>query len=60
MAGVRLAELNGIPPTGRTGKAVGGVSTACFAGGRLLEAWTTWHVHGLLAQLGIVPSAAAA
>jgi len=56
--GTHLGELAGIPPTGRTGDAVGGVSIARFAGGKLQSVWTMWDVHGLLTQLGVVPAAA--
>jgi steroid delta-isomerase-like uncharacterized protein len=54
--GTQLGELAGIPPTGRTGEAVGGVSIARFSDGKLQSAWTMWDVHGLLVQLGVVPA----
>ena len=56
--GTHLGDLAGIPATGRTGDAVGGVSIARFAGGKLQSVWTMWDVHGLLTQLGVVPAAA--
>jgi flavin reductase (DIM6/NTAB) family NADH-FMN oxidoreductase RutF/predicted ester cyclase len=43
-----------VPPTGRR-VAVSGITISRIRDGRIVEDWTSWNKHGLLATLGIIP-----
>jgi predicted ester cyclase len=46
-------ESNGIAPTGKQ-FAITGVTTARFAGGKIVEGFVNWDALGLMQQLGVV------
>lgn len=52
--GTNTGELMGMPPTGRE-VTVEGMTFARVAGGRVVEARTTWDTLALMQQLGAVP-----
>ena len=56
--GTHTGELAGIGPTGKD-VTVSGLTISRFAGGKIVEQWTTWDTLGMLVQLGVVPSSAA-
>lgn len=53
--GTHVAELNGIPATGRTIR-VDAISIHRMADGRIAETWEVWDTLGFLQQLGVVPA----
>ena len=53
--GTHTAELNGIPPTGRSIR-VAAVHLFRLEGGRIAEQWCVWDALGMLQQLGVVPA----
>jgi steroid delta-isomerase-like uncharacterized protein len=57
--GTHSGEISGIAPTGKD-VTVTGVTISRFAGGKVVEEWTTWDTLGLLVQLGVVPAPARA
>lgn len=52
--GTHVAELNGIPPTGKSVR-VDAISIHRVTGGKIAETWEVWDTLGLLQQLGVVP-----
>ena len=53
--GEHVAELNGIPPTGKKIE----VSALCIhrmKGGKIAETWEVWDTLGFLQQLGVIPA----
>jgi steroid delta-isomerase-like uncharacterized protein len=56
--GTHTGEIAGIGPTGKD-VTVSGLTISRFAGGKIVEQWTTWDTLGMLVQLGVVPSSAA-
>lgn len=52
--GTHQGELFGIPPTGRQATWTG-MTFYRFAGGKIVEAWWSKDMLGLLIQLGVVP-----
>ena len=56
--GTHSGEISGIGPTGKD-VTVSGLTISRFAGGKIVEQWTTWDTLGMLVQLGVVPSSAA-
>jgi steroid delta-isomerase-like uncharacterized protein len=48
-------EFQGIAPTGKQGQ-VTGIDVDRFAGGRVVECWSSMDELGLLQQLGVVPA----
>jgi steroid delta-isomerase-like uncharacterized protein len=57
--GTHTAEIAGIAPTGKD-VTVSGLTISRFAGGKVVEEWTTWDTLGLLVQLGAIPEPARA
>jgi steroid delta-isomerase-like uncharacterized protein len=55
--GEHVAELNGIPPTGKKIE-VSAISIHRMAGGKIAETWEVWDTLGFLQQLGVVPAMA--
>ena len=55
---MHTGEIAGIGPTGKD-VTVSGLTISRFAGGKIVEQWTTWDTLGMLVQLGVVPSSAA-
>lgn len=53
--GTHNAELNGIPPTGRSVR-VPAVHLFRIEGGKIAEQWVVWDTLGLMQQLGVVPA----
>jgi len=56
-SGEHVAELNGIPATGKKIE-VSAISIHRMAGGKIAETWEVWDTLGFLQQLGIVPAMA--
>jgi len=54
-SGTHVAEINGIPATGRK-VSVDAISIHRVAGGRIAETWEVWDTLGFLQQLGVVPA----
>jgi predicted ester cyclase len=54
-SGTHEDELVGIPPTGKEATWTG-MTIYRFAEGRIVEAWWSRDMLGLLIQLGVVPS----
>ena len=54
-SGTHVAEMNGIPPTGRSIE-VDAISIHRVAGGKIAETWEVWDTLGVLQQLGVVPA----
>lgn len=52
--GEHVAELNGIPPTGRKID-VSAISIHRMQAGKIAETWEVWDTLGFLQQLGVVP-----
>ena len=48
------ADLNGIPPTGRTIE-VSAISIHRMADNKIAETWEVWDTLGFLQQIGVVP-----
>jgi steroid delta-isomerase-like uncharacterized protein len=57
--GTHKGELMGIAPTGKHAT-VTGVDIDRYQGGKVVEAWASYDMLGLLQQLGVVPSLAPA
>ena len=57
--GTHKGELMGIAPTGKP-TTVTGCDIAQYQNGKLVEAWATYDMLGMLQQLGVVPSLAPA
>ena len=57
--GTHKGDLMGIPPTNKRAT-VTGVDIARFHDGKVVEAWVSYDMHGMLQQLGVVPSMAPA
>jgi len=55
-SGTHVAELNGIPPTGKK-IAVDAISIHQVRDGKIAESWEVWDTLGFLQQLGVVPAA---
>ncbi len=53
--GTHRGELMGIPATGKE-VAVGGISIARIAGGKITERWEEFDMMGMMVQLGVVPA----
>ena len=53
--GEHVAELNGIPPTGKKID-VSAISIHRMQGGKIAETWEVWDTLGFLQQLGVVPA----
>ena len=53
--GTHVAELNGIPPTGKS-ISVAAVHLFRLEGGRIAEQWCVWDTLGMLQQLGVAPA----
>jgi steroid delta-isomerase-like uncharacterized protein len=54
-SGEHVAEVNGIPPTGKKIE-VSAISIHRMQGGKIAETWEVWDTLGFLQQLGVVPS----
>jgi hypothetical protein len=52
--GTHTAAFMGMPATGKKAKVTGMTVTRC-AGGKMVEAWTSWDALGMFEQLGIAP-----
>ncbi len=52
--GEHVADLNGIPPTGRKID-VSAISIDRMADGKIAETWEVWDTLGFLQQLGVIP-----
>lgn len=52
--GTHNAELNGIPPTGRSVR-VSAVHLFRIEGDRIAEQWVVWDTLGFMQQIGVVP-----
>jgi len=52
--GTHQGELFGMPPTGKKASWTG-ITVYRFAGGKIVEAWWSKDMLGLLKQLGIIP-----
>ena len=57
--GTHTGEIAGIAPTGKD-VTVTGLTISRFAGGKVVEEWTTWDTLGMLVQLGVIPAPARA
>ncbi|MGD9701403.1 MAG: ester cyclase [Acidimicrobiia bacterium] len=55
--GEHVAELNGIPPTGRRVE-VSAISIHRMRDAKIAETWQVWDTLGFLQQLGVVPAMA--
>ena len=53
--GEHVAEINGIPPTGKRID-VSAISIHRMEGGLIAETWEVWDTLGFLQQLGVVPA----
>jgi steroid delta-isomerase-like uncharacterized protein len=58
-SGTHTGEIAGIAPTGKD-VTVTGLTISRFAGGKVVEEWTTWDTLGMLVQLGVIPAPARA
>src|SRR5437879_6543592 len=54
-SGTHVAEVNGIPPTGKKIK-VDAITIHRMKDGKIAETWEVWDTLGFLQQLGVVPS----
>jgi steroid delta-isomerase-like uncharacterized protein len=54
-SGTHVAEVNGIPATGRKVR-VDAITIHRMVGGKIAETWEVWDTLGFLQQLGVVPS----
>ena len=54
-SGTHVAEINGIPPSGRKVR-VDALSIHRMEGGKIAETWTVWDTLSFLQQIGAVPS----
>ena len=57
--GTHSGEISGIAPTGKD-VTVTGMTISRFAGGKVVEEWSTWDTLGMLVQLGVIPAPARA
>jgi len=57
--GTHTGEIAGIAATGKD-VTVTGLTISRFAGGKVVEEWTTWDTLGMLVQLGVIPAPARA
>jgi steroid delta-isomerase-like uncharacterized protein len=55
-SGTHVAELNGIPPTGKK-ISVDAIAIHRMDGGKIAETWEVWDTLGFLQQIGVVPAA---
>ena len=55
-SGTHVAEVNGIPPTGKKIR-VDAITIHRMAGGKIAETHEVWDTLGFLQQLGVVPAA---
>jgi steroid delta-isomerase-like uncharacterized protein len=53
--GTHVAEMNGIPATGRKVR-VDAITIHRMSGGKIAETWEVWDTLGFLQQLGVVPA----
>jgi steroid delta-isomerase-like uncharacterized protein len=53
--GELVAEINGIPPTGKKIE-VSAISIHRMVDGKIAETWETWDTLGFLQQIGVVPT----
>jgi steroid delta-isomerase-like uncharacterized protein len=53
-SGTHVAEVNGIPPTGRSIK-VDAITIHKMRDGKIAESWEVWDTLGFLQQLGVIP-----
>ena len=54
-SGTHVAEINGIPATGKTIR-VDAISVHRLSGGTIAETWEVWDTLGFLQQLGVIPA----
>ena len=54
-SGTHVAEVNGIPPTGKDVR-VDGISVHQVVDDKICETWEVWDTLGFLQQLGVVPA----
>ena len=54
-SGTHKGALMGIPPTGKSGGNVQGMTITRFRNGRIVEDRAVWDTLGLLRQLGVIP-----
>jgi steroid delta-isomerase-like uncharacterized protein len=54
-SGTHVAELNGIPPTGKK-ISVDAITIHRMESGKIAETWEVWDTLGFLQQLGVVPA----
>ena len=54
-SGTHVAEVNGIPPTGKKVR-VDAITIHRIAGGKIAESWEVWDTLGFLQQVGVVPT----
>lgn len=54
-SGTHVAEINGIPPTGKE-ISVDAISVHQLRDGKIAESWEVWDTLGFLQQLGVVPA----
>lgn len=57
--GTHLAELNGIPPTGKS-ISVAAIHLFRLQDNKIAEQWCVWDTLGMLQQLGVAPAPGAA
>ena len=55
-SGTHVAEINGIPPTGKA-ISVDAISIHRVTDGKIAETWEVWDTLGFLQQIGVVPTA---
>jgi steroid delta-isomerase-like uncharacterized protein len=55
-SGTHVAEINGIPPTGKSVR-VDAITIHRMADGKIAETWEVWDTLGFLQQIGVVPAA---
>jgi steroid delta-isomerase-like uncharacterized protein len=53
--GTHVAEVNGIPPTGKKIR-VDAISIHQMRDGKISETWEVWDTLGFLQQIGVVPT----
>jgi steroid delta-isomerase-like uncharacterized protein len=53
-SGTHVAELNGIPPTGKKIR-VDAITIHRTEDGKIAESWEVWDTLGFLRQIGVVP-----
>jgi steroid delta-isomerase-like uncharacterized protein len=54
-SGTHVAELNGIPATGKK-ISVDALTIHRMSGGKIAETWEVWDTLGFLQQIGVVPA----